>query len=92
MAGNDLLAGGSGSDTFVFASGFGKDTVTDFAATGSNRDVLQIAHTICANFGTAMSHASQSGADVVINLDVNTSITLQNVAKTNLTASNFNFT
>ncbi|HEX8445329.1 MAG TPA: family 16 glycosylhydrolase [Sphingomonas sp.] len=29
-AGNDQLTGGLGRDTFVFAAGFGKDTITDF--------------------------------------------------------------
>ncbi|MFC5423516.1 metallophosphoesterase [Bosea eneae] len=33
-AGNDALTGGSGQDVFVFAAGFGRDTVTDFRTTG----------------------------------------------------------
>jgi Ca2+-binding RTX toxin-like protein len=32
MAGNDVLIGGAGNDTFVFAPGFGMDTITGFTA------------------------------------------------------------
>ena len=30
--GNDTLGGGAGNDVFKFLSGFGQDTITDFAA------------------------------------------------------------
>jgi Ca2+-binding RTX toxin-like protein len=38
--GNDALTGGLGNDTYVFARGYGTDTVTDTDATAGNQDVL----------------------------------------------------
>ena len=40
--GRDILEGGTGADTFVFRNGDGKDTITDFTATGSSHDVLDL--------------------------------------------------
>src|SRR5262249_50794085 len=39
LAGNDRLTGGLGNDTFVFALGFGNDTITDFSRAVGNRDI-----------------------------------------------------
>ena len=36
--GDDSLSGGAGDDTFLFADGFGADTITDFSITDDNRD------------------------------------------------------
>lgn len=42
-AGNDILNGGSGNDTFVFAAGFGNDTINGFDADASSgQDLLNI--------------------------------------------------
>jgi len=38
--GNDQLSGGSKADIFVFADGFGKDTISDFA--GSNKEKIDL--------------------------------------------------
>ena len=55
-AGNDILHGGAGSDTFVFEGGGGNDVVLDFEA-GS--DMLQIASDIN---GTGISSAEDVAA------------------------------
>jgi hypothetical protein len=39
-----------------------------------------------------MNHASQSGANTVFTIDGSDSVTLDNVTKSSLTASNFHFT
>lgn len=38
--GNDVLTGGAGSDTFVFNSSWGEDTITDFGNNGLSRDLI----------------------------------------------------
>ena len=39
-AGNDSLAGGAGNDTFFFGSGYGKDTIANYSASGDDQIVL----------------------------------------------------
>ncbi len=39
-AGNDSLAGGAGNDTFFFGSGYGKDTIANYNASGDDQIVL----------------------------------------------------
>ncbi|WP_041797936.1 ExeM/NucH family extracellular endonuclease [Rhodopseudomonas palustris] len=90
-AGNDILTGGSGADVFVFAAGFGKDTVTDFATTGSSADLLQFSSDMFADFADVMAHTAQVGSSVVVTLDADTSITLANVQMTSLAADDFRF-
>jgi Ca2+-binding RTX toxin-like protein len=42
-AGNDIMNGGSGNDTFVFAAGFGSDTINGFDVDASGgQDLLDI--------------------------------------------------
>jgi glucose/arabinose dehydrogenase len=43
-AGDDVMTGGSGLDSFVFAAGFGQDTITGFDANaGRGQDTLNVA-------------------------------------------------
>ena len=92
-AGNDMLSGGLGADTFVFAGGFGHDTVGDFLAGSGNggHDFVQFDRSIFSNFADVLQHAQQIGNDTTITVDPNRSITLQNVALNSLTASDFRF-
>ncbi len=78
-AGDDVLAGGSGHDVFVFAAGFGKDTITDFKTNGANSDVLEFSVDVFADATAALAAAHQDGADVVFTIDADTSLTLKNV-------------
>ena len=87
-AARDTLTGGSGNDTFVFAVGFGRDTVTDFSAEG---DVLQFDMSVFADFGQALQASTQAGADVVIAYDADNSVTLQGVNLSSLQAEDFLF-
>ena len=89
--GNDLLTGNGASDTFVFGPNFGKDIVTDFVANGTNHDIIQIDHSIFANYAALLGHAAQVGQDVVIPADALNVITLKNVAKASLNAADFHF-
>ncbi|MGR9148099.1 calcium-binding protein [Rhizobium leguminosarum] len=91
-AGNDTLTGVGGNDVFVFKANFGKDSVTDFSAGAGIGDVIDINNDLFADFASVLAAASQVGADTVITHDANTSITLKNVALTNLHQDDFRFT
>ncbi|TCQ85615.1 Ca2+-binding RTX toxin-like protein [Rahnella sp. JUb53] len=40
-SGNDTLSGGNGADTYVFATGHGQDTLTDYVYSGSDLNTLR---------------------------------------------------
>jgi len=90
-AGDDILTGGSGHDAFIFAVGFGKDTVTDFRTSGSSADVLEFSIGVFANFEAAMDVAEQIGADTVFSIDADTTLTLKGVQLTSLAQDDFRF-
>jgi Ca2+-binding RTX toxin-like protein len=83
--GNDRLTGGNGQDTFVFAAGFGHDTITDFTPA----DRIEFDGQIFRNFQAVQAASQQVGNDTVITLDDQNSITLQNVALSSLHAHDF---
>jgi Ca2+-binding RTX toxin-like protein len=83
--GNDKLTGGHGQDTFVFAAGFGHDTITDF----TDADRIEFDGHIFRNFQAVQAASQQVGNDTVITLDDHNSITLQNVALHSLHANDF---
>ena len=89
--GNDTLTGGTGLDTFVFADGFGRDTVTDFRTTGASADTIEFSTDVFSSFAQVQAAMAQVGADVVITVDVDNSLTLRNVALANLNAGDFLF-
>ncbi len=91
-AGNDQLTGGSGADTFMFAAGFGADTVTDFEI--SHRDeVIDLSDVLwIEDFADLQAnHLVQNGADAVIADGLGNTITLTNVDSTLLTEDEFVF-
>ena len=83
--GNDKLTGGNGQDTFVFAPGFGHDTITDF----SHADHIEFDNHIFHDFQAIQAASQQVGNDTVITVDDHNSITLQNVALHSLHANDF---
>jgi Ca2+-binding RTX toxin-like protein len=87
--GKDILSGGAGNDTFVFAAGFGNDTITDFSP-GSG--VLQFDAHVFADFQHVLASSTQIGTDVVITFDANDTVTLKNVTLSALHAGDFLFT
>ena len=92
LGGNDTLTGRGGDDTFVFAAGFGHDTITDFTAGANTQDVIAFDHSIFADFDAVTAATTQVGSNSVITVDVDNTITLTNVAVANLHADDFNFT
>lgn len=87
LRGNDILTGDSGADTFVFGTGFGHDRITDFAS----NDFIRFEDGLFADFADVIAHASQSGADVVIDHAHAHTITIENYALGNLNAGDFQF-
>ncbi len=79
-AGNNLFTGNGHPDTFVFAANFGKDVITDFNANSASRghDVIQFSKSVFDSFADVLSHATQSGQNVVITHGED-SLTLNNV-------------
>jgi hypothetical protein len=91
-AGNDVLTGGGGAtddDTFVFRPGGGADIITDFTA-GLNIDEIDLrAFTGLHSLADVLALATQAGTDTVIDFGGGNTLTLQNVTKTALDASDF---
>ncbi len=85
-AGNDWLTGGAGSDSFAFASGFGRDLVTDFNATSPLHDVLEFSKAVFADAAAVLASSAQIGTDVVITKDAANSLVLANTSLTDLAA------
>ena len=85
--GNDRLNGGDGPDTFVFGPGFGHDVVTDFG----HADHIEFDGGVFQNFKQVQAASHQVGADTVITLDADNSITLLGVTSRSLHASHFDF-
>ena len=71
--GNDAMNGGSGNDTFVFAAGFGNDTISGFDANPTGgQDFLDVSaygfNTTVGdpnNFAAHVSIAAQAGNTVI---------------------------
>ncbi|QUS57323.1 VCBS domain-containing protein [Pseudovibrio brasiliensis] len=91
-AGDDILTGGEGKDTFVFASGeLGHDTINDFSAGEGLIDVVKFETSLFGDFDEVLASAEQVGADTVITVNEDTSITLKGVSITDLHADDFAF-
>jgi serralysin len=91
-AGNELLYGRTGADTFTLNSIFGRDVIADFAATGTAHDIINFhANSVLNSYTNVMSHAVQLGSGVVITQDANSVLTLNNVSRSNLASSDFTF-
>ena len=86
----DVLTGGAGVDTFVFRTDSGHDVVSDFrgaAVTANAGDQLDLRGLGFAGFEDVIAASSQiSASDGLITVDSQTSIRLQGVVITTLTA------
>jgi Ca2+-binding RTX toxin-like protein len=90
--GNDLFVGGAGADVFSFGTTFGQDIIADFAAGGAAHDIINFQGSAVLNsFANVLSHTTAVGSGVMISLDANNSLTLNNIAKSNLSSADFAF-
>jgi Ca2+-binding RTX toxin-like protein len=91
-SGPDIMTGGNGADLLSFVANFGGDIITDFAVSGSAHDIVSLKGNAFLNsYKAVMTHAAQVGSSMVIRQDANNSLTLSNVDKSSLTASDFIF-
>jgi len=88
--GNDIMVGKRGADTFEFASNFGHDVIKDFAARGPAHDTIEFSKGVFDGFASVLSHAAQSGHDVVIATG-NDTLTLKNTQLDKLNSHDFHF-
>jgi Ca2+-binding RTX toxin-like protein len=91
--GADILTGGTGIDQFVFATKDGKDTITDFTATGSAHDILDLTGlaSITDYKDLVANHMRQVGSDVLIDGLNGDSILLKGAKMATLYAGDFWF-
>uniref|UniRef100_UPI0004A7607E calcium-binding protein n=1 Tax=Sphingomonas sp. UNC305MFCol5.2 TaxID=1449076 RepID=UPI0004A7607E len=88
----NILTGGGGEDLFVFGTGFGVDTISDFAGNGAaSGDRIQFGAGMFSGFADMMAHATQQGSDVVITLDAGNILQLAGVQLNNLASGDFLF-
>ena len=91
-AGNDILTGNGGNDTFVFRPGFGMDRIADFDA---NRELIEV-NDFGITSGTFASRVliEDVGADTLVTIDGNAaqSIRLTGIGNaTTVTVDDFRF-
>ena len=84
----DILTGGSSSDTFIFPTNLGNETVNNF---NTAHDVIDLPAAEVANFAAILADMHTVGDNTVIAFDAHDLITLSHVAAQNLTAQNFHF-
>ncbi len=84
----DTLNGGSAADTFMFAPGFGQETINNFDPA---HDVIDLPKSLFPDFAAVQTDMHASGANTVIALDANDAITLSHVTAQSLQAQNFHF-
>ena len=92
--GNDLLTGGTGNDRFIWRVGSAADTITDFTAgagTPDRIDVRAFAGAGIHGISDVLAHATQVGADTVVDFGGGDTMILTNVTKADLSADDFIF-
>jgi Ca2+-binding RTX toxin-like protein len=74
-AGNDILSGDGGNDTFIYKTGYGKDTIEDFQI---GQDTIKLtAGSKLDTYKEVAANAKAVGKDVVIKLDANNTLTIK---------------
>ncbi|AOF89635.1 M10 family metallopeptidase [Sinorhizobium sp. RAC02] len=84
--GNDTLTGGGGADAFYFATGYGRDIISDFQ---NNVDDIDLSSYNFSSISSVLSKSTQVGADVQIKLASTDIIVLSNFKLSDLNASDF---
>lgn len=85
---SDVLNGGDGADAFVFFGNSGRDFIEDFE---TGVDVVRLLDGGLTDFNAVLAAAVDSPAGHCVIRDGTRTIVLMNVAKTDLTAADFEF-
>lgn len=89
-AADDILRGGTGSDTFTFRDGFGKDTVQDFEiGSGGVHDIIDLSDHGFTDYSALLAASSEVAGDTVITIDATQQLTLTGVSLQQLTTDHF---
>ena len=91
VGGTHTLAAGDGRDTFVFKPAFGQDMIVGFTASGNAHDTISLPASEFGSIAAVLNNATQQGADTVITAHNGDTITLQGLAKSDLTLHDFQF-
>ena len=89
--GDDTMTAAGEHETFRFDLNSGQETITDFAATGRGHDLLSLPMGLSYHLSEILRNASQVGDNAFIALGHGSSITLDNVAVSALSAADFQF-
>lgn len=89
--GNDTLTGGYGDDRFIFRAGGGADVITDFASGFGGIDEISLQGLGITSFAQAMAFAREDDGSTVFDFGNGDTLTLHNVRKANLVASDLGF-
>lgn len=91
--GNDLMYGGEGNDTFVFHAGEGRDVVFDFQAGAGAGDVIELDHSLFADFEALMAAGAVTDTSIgaQISYGDGSTITLSGIHKADLAIDDFRF-
>ncbi|NKJ37686.1 family 16 glycosylhydrolase [Rhizobium sp. SG570] len=84
-AGNDVLTGGGGADTFIVTKGNGSDLITDF----STDDKVRLNQYGLTSFDQVVSHTSQDGANLHLDLGNGESLVFANKTVADLHENQF---
>jgi Ca2+-binding RTX toxin-like protein len=76
--GNDVLYGSSGSDTFVFNDGDDTDVINGFANNIDTLDLRGVTTAVTSWTDLKNNHATQDGANVVLDFGADEIITIKN--------------
>ena len=88
--GVDSLTGGAGNDLFIYHSGGGADTITDFIAGTGTVDRIDLqGFAPFATFADLMAYSTQVGPNTVFNFGGGSTLTLLNVNRATLSTDDF---
>ncbi|NSY37281.1 M10 family metallopeptidase C-terminal domain-containing protein [Leisingera sp. ANG59] len=89
--GDDLFTGGAGADVFIFASNHGNDRITDFSTSRAGECIKLSGLSALENFDDILTASTQTADGVLIYTGNNSSILLENVQLSSLSADDFIF-
>jgi hypothetical protein len=89
LAGNDTLVGSTGDDIFVFAPGSGQDLIGDFTPGQGTLDRINLTAFGFGNFANVISRATNSGANILLDLGTGDRITLKGIQVNQLHQDDF---